>query len=138
MHGRDRAFDEVLHHREMQHVDMEVQHVELVGPSSHLLQHHEVIGQWVLDDRIEPQRDVAAADQLGGCSGIAAGEQGDVMSLTHQLLGQVGNDPLGPAIELGRYTLGERSDLGDFHQQTPPRMSEVSTTKMRGQTARAG
>ena len=37
------------------------------------------------------------------------------MALAHQLFGQVRNDALGAAVQLGRNTFDERCDLRDFH-----------------------
>jgi hypothetical protein len=100
---------------ERQQVDVEVKHVEFGGPTQHLVQHHDVIGQVILDPGIEPQGHVGAGDQPGGGTGITAGKQSDVVSLAHQLLGEVRDDTLGPAVKLRRYAFGERRYLCNFH-----------------------
>ena len=41
---------------------------------------------------------VAHGDQPGSGHRVAAGEQGDVVAVGHQLLGEIRNHPLGPAV----------------------------------------
>src|SRR4030095_14534159 len=104
--------------------------VEIVGATAHLVQHHEMVGHMVLDRRVEAQRHVGAPDQPVRRPRIAAGEQGYIVSLTDEFLGQIRNDPLGAAVQARRAALGARGDLGNLHRQSPPRLSEAST--MRG------
>ena len=35
----------------------------------------------------------------------------------HEFFGQIGNDPLGPAVEARRAAFGEWGDLGDLHRR---------------------
>ena len=44
---------------------------------------------------------------------LGAGEQGDLVAEVDQGVGQVGDDPLGAAVEAGRHGLIEGGDLGD-------------------------
>ena len=47
---------------------------------------------------VQPDRAVAYCNQFACRNRIAAGEQRDGVSLSNQLLGQIRDDPLGPAI----------------------------------------
>ena len=51
--------------------------------------------------------------------GVPAGEEGHVVTLPHELFGQVGDDPLGPAVSGGRDALHQRCDLCDSHREHP-------------------
>ena len=44
-----------------------------------------------------------------------AGEQRHLVTLFDKFFGQVRSDPFGAAIELGRYALNQRGNLGDSH-----------------------
>ena len=44
------------------------------------------------------------------------GEEGDLVALTHELLRQPGDDPLGPAVEFGRNRFGQRRNLRNPHR----------------------
>ena len=74
--------------------------VELVGALADLFERHDVIGQVILDRRIEPERSYAAGDEFGGRNGVTGREQGQLMTLANQFLGQVRNDAFRSAIEL--------------------------------------
>ena len=50
--------------------------------------------------------------------GIPARKQGDLVSLPHELFGEIRNDALGAAILLRRNAFSERCDLRDFHWMT--------------------
>ena len=67
------------------------------------------------DIRIEPDCPRNAGHQLGGCEGVFACEQGNVVALPHQFFSQVGDNAFGAAIETRGYALEERCDLRDFH-----------------------
>jgi hypothetical protein len=115
--GGDGAATEGADQRELQDVDVEMKHVELVGALPHLLQHHRMMGQGIAHGRVEAQRHIAAGHQFGRGAGIGAGEQRDLVALTHEFLGEIGNDPFGAAIERRRDALIERRDLSDLHRQ---------------------
>ena len=98
MQRRDGAVQHVLHHRHVQQVDVEMQDVELVGAAAHLVEQDHMVRDRVLDMRVEPQGHFRDRHQLGRRDGIAAGEEGDVMPLMDQFLGDIGYDTLRPAI----------------------------------------
>ena len=58
------------------------------------------------------ERGQAATSSAPGLR-VAAGEQRDLVAVAHQLLGQIGDDPLGTPVELRRHALIQGSDLGD-------------------------
>ena len=59
MQRRDRPVDEAMQKGIVQHVDMEMQHVEFGRERPHLFEHHDVMWDRVLDARLKPQRDFA-------------------------------------------------------------------------------
>ena len=73
--------------------------VEVAGAPADLLELHHGVGLRVGDLR-EAKRRRSAGYELGRRLGVAAREERHLMSLPHQLLGQVGNNPLCAAIEL--------------------------------------
>src|ERR1044072_2070283 len=97
---------------------MKMDDVEIVGLSAYLLQHHQMIGQGVLDSGIESQSHLGAADKLGGSPRIAAGEKGDVVALMNELFGEVGNHPLSAPVEARRYAFHQRGNLRYPHLTT--------------------
>ena len=101
--------------RKLELVDMEVQDVEFIGALAHAIEHQHVVGNWIADAVFEPQRFGYARHKIGGRDRIAAGKEGDLMAERHQLLGQVGDDPLGAAIEARGNAFDQRRDLRDFH-----------------------
>ena len=90
------------------------------GPAAYLVEHYEMIRQRILDHGIEPQRHVATTDQLGGCLGITAGEQRNIVSHRDEFFGQGVDNPLGAAVQLGRYSLEQRRDLSNTHKYSAP------------------
>ena len=95
---------------------MEVQDVESSARVAHLVEHQHVIRDGIVDARVEPQRaGHATGTQLRAGDRIAAGEQGHVVALAHQLFGQVGDDTFGSAIESRRHAFHQRRNLRDFH-----------------------
>jgi len=62
---------------------------------------------------LQAQRPLAYGDELRGGVRVAAGEEGDVVSLPHQLIGEIGDDALGAPIKLRRNALVQWCDLGD-------------------------
>ena len=53
---------------------------------------------------------------------------GDVMALPDELLGNIGDDPFGASIELGRYAFPQWGDLCDLHRKV---LSMVQVTRTR-------
>ena len=117
MQGRQRRFRELAHQREMEMINVKMQHVEFGDPAAQLFQHQHMIGQRIEHLRIEAQRLFAARHQLRRGSRVATGEQRHVVALTDQLFGQIGDDPFGAAVEPGWHAFVEGRDLGDFHRQ---------------------
>lgn len=82
----------------MEQVGVEMQDIELRGPPTHCLQLHHLVRQRVVAIRIETKRLVTAGHELRSGSRVAAGEQGDVMTLTDQFFSQIGDDTLGATV----------------------------------------
>jgi hypothetical protein len=59
----------------MELVDMEVHNVEMLGGVADPVQHQQVIGDGIVDVRVEPQRRGNTTDQLRTGYRIAAGER---------------------------------------------------------------
>ena len=114
------AIDEVADERKMQDVDVKMQNVELVRDRAHLIEHHDMVGDRILDARIQTQGGLAERLEPGRRAGVAAGEQSHVVALPDQLLRQVGDDPFRAPIEPRRAALEERSDLGNLHRRILP------------------
>jgi hypothetical protein len=76
MDSGDRPVGEIPDQRVVQQIDVEMQNVKFARTAPYLFQQDEMIGNTVLDCRIEPQRHGGAADEFGSRPGIAAGEQG--------------------------------------------------------------
>lgn len=62
---RDGALGEVADERIMEQLDVEMQDVGFLRPAPDLVEHHDVERQMVLDRRVQSQRHVAAAHELG-------------------------------------------------------------------------
>ena len=102
----------------VQIVGMKMQDVEFERRSTNFLELLHVVRQRVVHLR-QPERLRSASNQFRGGFRIAAGEERHLMSLPHQFLGQIGNDPFSSAIELRRNTFHQWRNLGDFHPGTP-------------------
>src|SRR5690606_8592790 len=82
-------------------------------------EHDHVVGQGIADLGIEPERLLAARHQLRGRQRVAAREQGDLVTLPDQLLGQIGDDSLRAAVEAGWNAFDQGCDLRDSHLLVP-------------------
>ena len=102
--------------REVEVVEVPVNHVEAVGLGRHRLQLDHLVRQRIDDAVIKPQGAGSARDQLRRGLRVTAGEQGDVVALANELLGQVGDDGLGASVSLWRHALDERRHLRDAHR----------------------
>ena len=69
--GREALVRQALKHRELQQVDVEVDEVELLCPTPHLVEHHESMSGMVADSG-EPQAMRRARHELGCRFGVAA------------------------------------------------------------------
>jgi hypothetical protein len=67
-----------------------------------------------------PEGRIDGGNQVSGGRRVAARKQRHLMTAPNQLLGQQGDDPLGPSITCRRDRLERWSDLGNTHG-TPPR-----------------
>jgi len=117
MKGRHRPAADTAGEREMQQIEVEMDDVELVGALHHLLDEHDVVGNGIGDRGIEAQGRLAGADEFGRGDGIAARKERDVVFLTNQLFGQIGDDALGATIEPGRYAFEKGGNLRDPHRE---------------------
>ena len=59
MQRRNRPVDEAVQEGIVQHVDMEMQHVELGRERPHLFEHYDMMRDRILDAWVKPQRDFA-------------------------------------------------------------------------------
>ena len=103
----------------MKDVDVEVEYIELIGPSADLVQHDHVIGQGIPHRKIQAQGHITATNKPGRCFGVAASKKRDVMPLADEFLGQERNDTLGASIKLRRHALVKGSNLGNPHRRAP-------------------
>ena len=81
MQSRYRARRDVLEHRQMQDIGVEMQNVELVRSLTYLVERDHVVGDCVAHCRIKTQGPSRARNQLGGSDGISACEQRNLMPL---------------------------------------------------------
>lgn len=79
-------------------VEVEVDDVESVGFASDQLHEPDVVWERLPTTGLLPESPGAARDQTGRRPRVTAGEQGDLMALADQLLGQVRDDTLRPAV----------------------------------------
>jgi len=92
---RSQAADE----REVKKIRVKMRDVDVAGMPADLFELHHSVRRRVGHLR-EAEGSWSARNELGRRLGVAAREERHLMSLPHQLLGQVGNNPLGAAIEL--------------------------------------
>ncbi len=55
------------------------------------------------------------AEPVPGHGDVARGEEGDVVPLLDEFLGEIGDDPFRASVQPGRHAFEQRSNLGDFH-----------------------
>src|SRR5262245_9068294 len=122
-------------------IDVEVDDVEPVRLPEHFLKHDVVQRQPVHARLIEAQCLRADRDQLRLGDRVAAGEQCDLVPLTDQFLGQIGDNPLRSTIQLRWNGFVERRDLRDPHNillrtrrrtHTSPRRDVFMSDQTRG------
>src|SRR6185437_1977147 len=108
----------VLEEWKMYEVRMEVDDVELVRPSPHLVHHREMRREVGLERvRIEPDRLIPDGDERRPRLRVCAREEDHIVAQVHQRVRQVGDDPLGAAVEARRHCLVERGNLGNPHRR---------------------
>ena len=94
---------------------MEVNDIEARHVGEHQLHQPNVVGQRIPAVRIAPEGVRASGDELRGGRRVSAREQRHLVPFRHQLLGEVGDDPLGAAVELWGNGFVERCDLCNAH-----------------------
>jgi hypothetical protein len=115
-HGARRA---LLEEREVDEVDMEMQDVELVLPSAHVVQLREMGREVGLERRrVEPDRLVTHRHERGLGPRLGGREQRHLVAELRQGIRQMRHDPFRAAVEAWRHRLVQRCDLRDPHQ--PP------------------
>jgi hypothetical protein len=78
--GRDAFVGEIPEQHMLEQIDVEVDHVELIGPPADRVEHHEVAGD-VIADAGEPEALRNTGNKLGRGLRIATGEERDVVLL---------------------------------------------------------
>ena len=99
----------------MQVINVEMDDIEIADLLENLFQHDDVMGHLVHASVVEAQRSRATGDQVRRGHRIAAGKESDFVALSDEFLGQVGDNPLGPAVSLGRNAFIKRSNLCNSH-----------------------
>src|SRR5207244_8480437 len=84
---------------EMRVVGVEVDDVERLDLTVNELELEHVRREGVNTTRVEPQRARARSDEPGARARVAARKQRDLVPLADELLREVGDDPLRPAVE---------------------------------------
>ena len=88
-------------------VDVAVDHIELGRAIEHLRQLEQMRRQRSHRPRIEAQRALTGLTRSPRAFRVAAGEQRDLMTPPHKLVGQPRHDPLGAAVQQRRHSLVE-------------------------------
>ena len=94
---------------------MEMQDVESLGHAADVFHHHQLRRDRIGNRGIEAQRLRPHRPERGAGLRIAAREQRHLVAHRDQLFRQVGDDPLGAAVEARRHGFDEGSNLGDAH-----------------------
>src|SRR5262249_12465377 len=89
-------------------VDVEMNDIELLGSPCHDLQRDDMRSEIVTYPLVETQRTWPNRLQLRLGHAIAAGKQRHFVAEAGELIGEIGDDPLGAAIELGWHGLHQR------------------------------
>ena len=94
---------------------MKVQNVEVPCARADFCQHREMGGHIPRQFLVEPQGDLAAADERGISLAVAAGKKRHIVTARNERVGEMSHDPLSAAVELGGNSLVKRGDLGNSH-----------------------
>jgi hypothetical protein len=106
-----------LEERQMNEIDVEVDHVEIGDPIAQRVEHREVCGQVGFQrSGIEANRLIAHRHKLRRGSGVGARKQGDIMAELDQCVGQVRDHPLRATVKPGRDRFVQGRDLGNSHR----------------------
>src|SRR2546421_10038119 len=106
----------------MQIVDVKMDQIKgmcLMFLLKYLLQQYHVRCELIDTLVVQPQCVRPGGDQVRLSDRVAAGEQGHLMALTEEFLGEVGDNPLGTTVVFRRHTFIEWSYLSDFHSTLP-------------------
>ena len=108
--------------REAEVVGVAVDHVELGGAVVDLEEHAEVEGDGIVSERLEPEPPTRTRHELRTGQGIAAREEGHVVTALDEPFGQVGDHAFRPPVPQRRNAFIERCNLGDAKRphHTPP------------------
>ncbi|MNR08305.1 hypothetical protein D3C85_1244530 [compost metagenome] len=118
--GGDGLVGQSLKKREVRHVRVEMDDVEVVGAIHHFGQHGHVGGQVGLQrSGIQPDRLIAHRDQARPRFGLGAGEQRHLVTQFDQGVRQMGDHPFRSTVETRRHRLIEGRDLSNLHDRTP-------------------
>ena len=117
--GGDGPARHLVEDGEMKLIDVKMQDVELGRHAANLVEHQHVVGDDVFHRGVQSQRLRTARHELRRGDRLAAREQGHVMALRHQFLGDVRGDPFRAAVEPGRDALHQGSNLRDLHCGLP-------------------
>jgi hypothetical protein len=107
---------------------VEANEVEFVCLPDHGLQGKDLIGDRILTIGIEAQRLPADWHQTRLRLGVAAREEGDLVSELDEILGEVRDHTFCTAIEPRRHCLMQWSNLRDPHQTNPPHLASKPST----------
>ena len=119
MQRRHVAARDEARQRQVDEIDVEMHHVELGGALQQKFEQHHMIGDGVLNLGVEAQCGVAGGHQFGIGDRIPAREQGDIVALADEFLGQIGHNPLGAPVKPWRDTFIKGGNLRDLHRPTP-------------------
>jgi len=127
--------------REVQIVDVKMDDVELVLALEDLFNLVDMAGDRIPAIRIKAQSLIACRNEECVGEGIGAGEQRDVVALTHEFLGQPGDNSFRTSVKTGRNTLVKRRYLCNPHshlgkslklarKKDPPSLNIASDTDL--------
>ena len=132
MHGRDLRHREVPRSGKVQVAGMPVDDVELVRHGADELG-LEDLGRERIGDRVpEPQGLRPGGEEARARLRVPACNERHVVALPHELLGQPGNDALGPTVLVRRHALEKRRHFGNAHR------SPIVSWRHRGRAPRCG
>ena len=110
-----RPIGHLVKQRKMKLIDMEMQDVKFFSEAAYPVEHQHVIGDRITDVPVETQCCGRAAHELGSGDEVRACEQGHLVTQSDQLIREIGNNSLCPAIKPRRHALHKRRNLRNFH-----------------------
>ena len=82
-------------------VDIEMDDIEVIGRLDHLVEHDDVMRERIAAIGVETKTSLRRSMEPGARRRIAGREQRDAMALPNELIGQIGNNAFGAAVEPG-------------------------------------